>query len=125
MPAMTSRTRGCAPKPIAMPRTPAPATNGPKERDEQRRNRQTDFDALQILGPIDRLRLHGDLPETMVERLVQAMQANLFRDIAAIFAEIAIHRFPGGIVIGEGKTDAENRRRWALLRQDIERHSVD
>ena len=95
-----------------------------EQRDQIGRDRQADFEALEVVGGVDRLGPRGDVAEAMVEALVDHVEADLLRDFAQIPAEIAVHRLPDMGVAVEGEADAEHAAGRVARGKQINRQEI-
>ena len=95
-----------------------------EQRDQIRRDRQADLEAAQVVGAGDRLGPRGDLAEAVVVALVQAIEADLLRHAAQHVAELAVHRRPDMVIVGERKADAGNAADRIARREQIDRQDV-
>ena len=91
---------------------------GLEHRRPQRRHRHADLHALEVVGRVDRLGRRRGLAEAVVPDLVHRDQV-LLQDLRADpRAELAVHRLPHGVVVGEREADAADLRRGHQLAQD-------
>src|SRR5690606_19908648 len=65
-----------------------------------------DLQVLEVFGTVDGLGAGGDFTEAVVPDFFHDDQVVLVDLAANVLAQLAVHRFPDGVVIGERESDA-------------------
>ena len=94
-------------------------------RSPQRAHRNADLEACQILGRDDGLAARCRLAETVIPDFIHGDETRLADLAAHIGAEVAVHRLPHRVVVGEGKADAVDRGDRHQRRQDQARQGEE
>src|SRR5664280_1308641 len=83
---------------------------GLEHRGPQRRDRDADLEALQIVGRLDRLGRRRDLAKAVVPDALHRDQVRLGDLPAHVGAEVAVEGLPHGVVVAEREADAGDGR---------------